>query len=619
MRLYSARTRIRKPVVPHLFELEPQVKRTLDNPAPSATPPVPAPEDRLPANDAPPPTETDNGEPRMQAREAAPQNPLRTPDPDAELPNWEDHEQMLQHSPPQVHAHDSDGEEPTVDASDEELRDSSDDENIIPRVINGRASGTYIARPQGLGVQEITKVIESCKQYPQVTALWLKPTGDTLYLPIASQQLVVEFFEHHQSVQEVYIQFANKQSDPGIDVQLLTTLVRNAGLKELQIALHDDVPLTAEENKSITESVRNNQTLEILHLTSDPRSKLLAPILEALQLNSTLKMLKIRLEWFRPDIFEPLAALIRGNHALKELTFPIDEVDEKREHSKIIEALKENNTLEKLVLLSEEVLKGMKAQRVTQALMHNRNLRELQLPPMDLTQEALKSTTELIRNHPTLHTLSIGAVDMKSMMALAEAIRENPRLERIELLLSGLGRRKYGEGEQVAQLTRLLSTIGECPGLTSIQFDHVPDLGCVIDFLKTHPQIRSVGLAGLIETSRELHAKLRDLLTSSNQIIDLEINVDWEIERGILAPLSDEPLLQAVSLNRQNAEDTSAAGMGISAMLRQQTIAEPLPELPTDVTNLLAESIAFHLPQHDTRRIFDTVMPYAPPQVNEEM
>ena len=198
-------------------------------------------------------------------------------------------------------------------------------------------------------------------------------------------------------------------------------------------------------------------------------------------------------------------------------------------------------------------------------------------------------------------------------MSIAHALKSNPRITKIAANLLAFYNFDIRGSEHPIHITEFLNTIGDCPSLTALSLESVPDLDCLIQFLETHPQISEIALPDDEIYSEGTQEKLLALVRGYPHIKTLTIkNPLLETEQAIQFR---KELWQALAINREVGSDIriAEASAAMKALLdKKSTADEELPFVPLDVTNELTRAIARHVPAEKANAIFDELILHAP-------
>ena len=566
-----------------------------------------------------------DGAPAMRAPNAdAPvrNHPLLAFDPDEELPNWEEFAQMLPHTPPVDNLRDASEEVPssvsddeliTEEWSSEESSSNSFDGNIGTKISAGLTPEHDTIVVCRSSVRELIGILDFCKLNPQITNLKIAPPIASP-LSLKAQEKLIEFFSNYQSIRELHLELTSTGTAP-IQPKQLAALIQSGGLKALSIQGVDLMSPSPENSKAFFDGIKRNSSLEILDLSMIRNSQLVAGIIEAMAEGKMLKRLDLTIMEAK-GIGNSIARLLTSNTNLRALKIDffsgqcLDEVES------IFKSIAHNHTLEILDFSGSGFQFDLTGKNLLKLLALNQGLKEIRLSPSyDMTDEAVAALTELINTHPTLTSIHIGSVptNHQDRMSIAHALKSNPRITKIAANLLAFYNFDIRGSEHPIHITEFLNTIGDCPSLTALSLESVPDLDCLIQFLETHPQISEIALPDDEIYSEGNQEKLLALVRGYPHIKTLTIkNPLLETEQAIQFR---KELWQALAINREVGSDIriAEASAAMKALLdKKSTADEELPFVPLDVTNELTRAIARHVPAEKANAIFDELILHAP-------
>jgi hypothetical protein len=565
--------------------------------------------------------------PAMQAPAAndpPPANPLFGLDVDTPLPDWEEFAQMLPHTPPVENRRDaSDDEALSASDDDRSTKEWSFDETSsnyeegigmkISAGVTAEGHDTIIFR--GSSVRELGEFLDICKRHPQITIFKIAPAMISTFT-LKAQEKLIEFFSNHHSIRELHFEFC-AQSESSIHPKLLSALLRNHGLKTLITRGLDLIVPMPEDRKEIIEGIKRNSSLENLTLMSVSNNELIAEIIEAMADRRILKQLDLTVQ--RLDgIVNSIERLLTLNSSLKALKFTIHYGRHLEEVESIFKTIAHNHTLELLRFGGFGCQFELIGKNILNLLTTNQGLKYICLPESsEMTDEVAAALTELIKTHPKLTSIHIGSIprNHQARMSIAHALKSNPRISRIAADLLPFYSLDIRESERPILLTEFLNTIGDCPSLTALSLESIPDLDCLIKFLETHPQISYIAIPNNEIFSKEDQEKLLALVRGHPHIKKLTIESQLhESEEGMQFR---KELWQALALNQEVSSDAkiaaaSRAMFGLLADKANRGGAEPLPWVPPDITHELAKAIARHMPAAKAKAIFDELILHAP-------
>lgn len=557
----------------------------------------------------------------IAANDPAPANSLFDLDADAELPDWDEFEQMLPHTPPVENRRNAPDDEASSLRDDElstggwspdESSSGDIDENIGTKISAGLAPLHDTISVRRSSVRELNQILEVCKCNPQITALKIEPDFEPHKLTQKFQESLIEFFKRNHTIQRICIKlrsFLDEDLDPG----LLTVLFEDSSLQSVSIKDLDLAPCSSAQRTSCVEALRKNSTLKELKLTGIYDTELMVELGEAIARNSTLTSIALS-HLPTKGMAQSLAALLRSNRQLKTLKISMDSYAAMRDLSPMFEEMKENNTLETLRLTGIFENHDTPDLEVLQPLMNNQNLHTLELPSMgDMTVEAINNLSKLFKTLDALTSLGLGCVphDHENRLTLARSLASIPRLEHLELNLKNFF---YGpdtdSDDSQSFFEEFLNILGECTNLKSLKFSSVPDLDFLSIFLETLPYIRSISLDDVHSDLKEPQEQILALVKNSPHLIN--VSCGEGSFPGEHYKQFREELQQAVAINREIQLNIRAASEAMKDVLDQKSMTdEALPFVPLDVTDELAKAIARHVPPAKTKAIFDELILHA--------
>jgi Ran GTPase-activating protein (RanGAP) involved in mRNA processing and transport len=462
-------------------------------------------------------------------------------------------------------------------------------------------------------VRELIGILDFCKLNPQITTLKIAPPIASP-LSLKAQEKLIEFFSNYQSIRELHLELTSTGTAP-IQPKQLAALIQSGGLKALSIQGVDLMSPSPEDSKAFFDGIKRNSSLEILDLSMIRNSQLVAGIIEAMAEGKMLKRLDLTI--MEPKgIGNSIARLLTSNTNLRALKIDffsgqcLDEVES------VFKSIAHNHTLEILDFSGSGFQFDLTGKNLLKLLALNQGLKEIRLSPSyDMTDEAVAALTELINTHPTLTSIHIGSVptNHQDRMSIAHALKSNPRITKIAANLLAFYNFDIRGSEHPIHITEFLNTIGDCPSLTALSLESVPDLDCLIQFLETHPQISEIALPDDEIYSEGTQEKLLALVRGYPHIKTLTIkNPLLETEQAIQFR---KELWQALAINREVGSDIriAEASAAMKALLdKKSTADEELPFVPLDVTNELTRAIARHVPAEKANAIFDELILHAP-------
>lgn len=561
--------------------------------------------------------------PAMQAPAAndpPPANPLFGLDIDTPLPDWDEFAQMLPHTPPVENRRATSEEEASSVSDDEYTTEESSaeepsrdfEEGIGTKISAGLEPEQDTIVVNSSSVRELTEIFDICKLNPQITTLQIYPPMKSP-LPLKEQEKLIEFFSTYQSVRKFHFEFF-WNSEISFHPELLSALLRNSGLKTLAISGLDLMSPTSEDRKEIVYGIKRNSSLEYLALSFISNNELIADIIEALADRQILKQLDLTTMNLK-GLENSIVRLLTSNTNLRALKIVLYSHDCLDEVERIFKSIAHNRTLEILAFGGSRFPLGLTGKNLLKLLALNQGLQEIRFPiSNEMTDEAAAAITELINTHPTLTSIDIGRAprNHQARMLIAQALKSNPRITKIAASFSAFSYFDINDSERPLLFTEFLNTIGDCPHLTALSLEDVPDLDCLIKFLETHPQISEIVLPSDGISSKGHQEKLLALVRGHPHIKTLNIfNTLYPSQQAIQFR---KELGQALAINREVGSDTrmAEASVAMKTLLDKKSMTdEELPFMPLDVTDELTKAIARHLPSAKAKAIFDELILHA--------
>ena len=565
-----------------------------------------------------------------------PDYPLFGWDFDQELPDWDVFEQMLPHTPPVVRSHESQGDDTSCSADDDDtsaeshsVENSSSTTNslescqpggfktasareILACIVAG--SDTVVIRD--IRIEAFGEALRICIENPKVIKLSVFPApSDCLqYLSPEHEVMLVDFFNNQRTIQKVEIKIFD---DHGISSEALAALMRNHAIRKLKICSNLRASSSA-GIKWLRESIKNT-SLEILeiktykstsylrHVVEDKSNILWRELIEGLAENSSIKQLKLG-TYIPRDICQRLAATLAINNTLKGLKIVIDSHGtDAADIGIVVEGMKTNHSIEALTICDISCeWPGLDAQ-VIKPLIANIGLKTLNIDLYaDFTLETFAIRLELLQIHPTLVSINLGCIpeDIDATRDLIRQLKPNPRIQHISC--SWFAHDEVGmenNPNHAPFLREFLEALSKFPNLSSITLEVMPVTDHLIDFLKTHPNISEINLPYEELVNEATHQKILALVQEFTHIQKFSLQYT-ETSENRLAQLK-----QALHLNQEVARSLPAASAGIKVLLdkKAENDAE-LPFIPPDITNQLTQAIARHVPPAKAKAIFDEII-----------
>lgn len=555
------------------------------------------------------------------ANDPAPANPLPGFDVDAELPDWEEFARMLPHTPPVENRRHASGDDVSSVSRDErsarewwstKSSSSSIDETVVTRMVAGIAPGNntiVVGRPSA---NELTEILEVCKRSPQITILEINPPTNSTF-PLNAQEKLIEFFSDHQSIRELRL-VLHRFFAASIHPKLLAALIQNQGLKALKILDGDLISPAPEDRQAFFDGIKRNSSLEYLGLRTITNGELIADMVEALAESRTLKRLDLEGIW--PEgIGKRLARLLTACTSLSALKITPILYRGMEAIDCILDAITRNQTLEVLDIRGSLIPNGLLMENLIKPLILNQALKEIFIPDSTRSSDgAANALIELIKTHPTLTSIHIGSVSKNHQrrMSMAQALKSNPRLSKISVNILAFCAMDIRDPGRPLLFTEFLNALGDCPGLTSLRLEGVPDFDCLVKFLETHPKIGEIVLPLDGISKKEDQEKLLALVRSHAHIKTLTIAHPF-VETKQATQFRKE-LQQALAINREVTSEPriAEASEAMKVLLDKKSATdEQLPFVPLDVTNELAKAIARHLLPAKAKAIFDALIVHA--------
>ena len=211
-------------------------------------------------------------------------------------------------------------------------------------------------------------------------------------------------------------------------VVILKALQGNSKLETLNLSGNN---MTGQVAEDVAFVIKNNPSLEHLHLYNNDLKSSAVVILKALQGNSKLITLNLICNNMTGQVAEDLAIIIKNNSGLEHLH--LSNNDLKSSAVVILKALQVNSKL-KTLNLSGNIMTGQVVEELAFVIKNNPSLEHLHLYNNDLKSSAIV-ILKALQGTSKLKTLNLTGNNMPEQVAedLAIVIKNNPGLE--ELLL----------------------------------------------------------------------------------------------------------------------------------------------------------------------------------------
>ena len=236
---------------------------------------------------------------------------------------------------------------------------------------------------------------------------------------------------------------------------ILQALKENCQIKMLNLNKNN---MTGQVAEDLANVIKNNPSLEELYLSKNDLRLSATVILQALKENSQLKVLDSDGNNMTGQVAEDLANVIKNNPSLEELH--LSENDLRSSATVILQALKENSQLKVLNLNSNNMTRqvaedlanviknnpsveelylskndlGSSATVILQALKGKSKLKILYLHNNNMTGQVAEDLANVLKNNPSLEGLFLSQNDLRSSATvILQALKQNSQLKVLNL------------------------------------------------------------------------------------------------------------------------------------------------------------------------------------------
>ena len=365
-------------------------------------------------------------------------------------------------------------------------------------------------------------------------------------------------------------------------VVVLQALRKNSKLKIL--CLHNN-QMTGQVAKDLALVIRSNPCLEQLGLADNDLNLSAVVVLQALQGVTKLEVLNLENNNMTSDVSEDLATVINSHPCLKELYLSGNDLMSGT--IDVLQALEKNSML-RILRLHNNRMKGEVAEYLAGVIKSNPCLEQLGLANNDLKSSA-DVVLRALQGVTKLKALDLGNNNITSEVAedLAEVIKSNPCLEQLELANNDLKSSADVVLRALQGVTKLKTLNLGNNNMTS---EVAEDLAEVI---KSNPCLEQLGLAnndlkssaGVVLLALQGVAKLKTLNLGNN-------NMTSEVAEDLAEVIKSNPCLERLWLANNDLKSSADVVLqAIQGVTKLKAFDLDNNNMTSEVAEDLAEAI----------------------------
>ena len=454
---------------------------------------------------------------------------------------------------------------------------------------NNSLEELYIGKNK-LGLSAGT-ILQALQKHSRLKVLNLSDNNLTAHVA----EDLATMINNNSGLKELYIHDNDFQSSVAIILKALKEISALTGLY-----LNNSL-MTKEVAEDLANIIKNNTNLEQLRIDYNNLGLSAAPILQSLKDNCNLKMLNLEGNNMTEQVAEDLANVIKNNQSLEELHLSNNNF--KTSVAVILKALKEKSVLKKLrlskILMTKEAAKhlsdviksnthleelyiadnklGIQAAVILQALTRSSKIKGLNLSNNNMTEQLIGDFINVIRNNSNLEKLYLSNNNFRSsVFVILQALKEKSMLTKLHLdnnLMTG-----EIAGDLAAVLRNNSSLEELCIGSNRLGLSAV----MILQALQEHSRLKVLNLSDNNLTAH-VAEKLATIIKNNSGLEELYIyDNDFQTSVAIiLKALKEISTLTRLYLN--NSLMTEEVAEDLAKIIKNNTNLE---QLRIDYNNL---------------------------------